>query len=80
MSRRLKAIYREGGFIIQQPCDLPEESEVSLIVQGPAKLPPEITDQGEVVRVLRMVAERMRSNPLPAQTPRLTREDLHGRR
>ncbi len=80
MNRRLKAIYREGGFVLQQPCDLPEESEVSLIVQGPARLPPEITDHGEVVRVLKIVTERMRKNPLPPQAPRFSREDLHGRR
>ena len=80
MKRWLKAIYRSGGFIPQQPCDLPEESEVHLIVQGPSKQPPDITDKGEAMRVLRMVTERMKQNPLPAEAPRFTREDLHGRR
>jgi hypothetical protein len=80
MNRSLKAIYRGGGFIPQQPCDLPEESEVSLIVQGPGKCQPKITDQGEVVRILKLVTERMKQNPLPTSAPRFTREDLHGRR
>ncbi len=79
MNRRLTAIYREGGFFPQQPCDLREESEVSLIVQGPSKRPPEITDPEEIGRILQMVTERMRRNPLPTQAPRFTRDDLHGR-
>jgi hypothetical protein len=41
---------------------------------------PTITDPLEKTLLLREVAERMRRNPIPAAAPRLSREDLHGRR
>ncbi len=79
MSQRIKAIYRKGGFFVLEPCDIPEESEVELIVEGPIKIAPEITDRQEAARVLAVVTERMRRNPLPQQAPRFTREELHER-
>lgn len=81
MSQTLKAIYRDGAFIPQTPCDLPEGAEVELTIQGPRLLPPKVTDPEERKRILEEMVERMRANPIPAGAPRrFTREELHERR
>jgi hypothetical protein len=43
------------------------------------KLPPKIEDPAERSRILRMVGQNMRNNPLPANAPRFTRDELHER-
>ena len=81
MSQTLKAIYRDGAFIPQSPCDLPEGEEVEITVRAPHFIPPTVTDPEERKRILREVVENMRANPLPADAPRrFTREELHERR
>ncbi len=80
MSQRLKAIYREGVFIPQTPCDLPEDSEVELIIEEPRVIPPAVADPLERRRILKRMVERMRANPIPANASRFTREELHERR
>ena len=81
MAQRLKAIYQNGAFIPQSPCDLPENSEVDLVIERPHVLPPLVTDPEERKRILAQLVERMRSNPIPAEAPlRFTREELHERR
>ena len=81
MSQTLKAIYRDGAFIPQSPCDLPEGVEVELTINAPHILPPEVEDPAERRRILEAMVVRMRANPLPADTPRrFTREELHERR
>lgn len=79
MPRRLKATYRKGAFVLEEPCELPEGCEVELAVQGPAVVPPAITDPEEQKRILRAVVQRMRATPLPENTPRWTRDWLHDR-
>ena len=80
MYQKARAIYRRGTFIPQQPCNIPEESEVELIIQGPLVLPPGVTNPLEKAHLLKIVAERMQQNPIPAGAPPLTRSELHGRR
>jgi predicted DNA-binding antitoxin AbrB/MazE fold protein len=80
MGQTLRAIYRQGAFIPQVACDLPDGSEVELIIQGPTILAPEVSDPEEREQILRKMIERMRQNPIPADSPRLTRESLHERR
>jgi predicted DNA-binding antitoxin AbrB/MazE fold protein len=81
MSQTLKAVYREGAFIPQTPCDLPEGAEVEITVCAPGVIPPRVADPEERKRVLREVVENMRANPLPADAPRrFTRDELHERR
>jgi len=80
MSQRLRAIYRDGAFVPQTPCDLPEDSEVELIIQGPYLLPPKVKDASARAQILKQIVERMRQNPIPAGAPRLTRDELHERR
>jgi predicted DNA-binding antitoxin AbrB/MazE fold protein len=80
MPHRLRAVYQEGVFVPKERCEIPEGSEVELIVQGPLTLPPEVKETAERKHLLRMVIERMQHNPLPVDAPRLTREALHERR
>ena len=79
MYQTVKAIYRAGTFILQEALDVPEESEMELIVQIPLVLAPEITDPTEQTRLLEIVTRRMQQNPIPAGVPHLTREELHAR-
>jgi len=80
MIRKIRAVYRDGVFCPERPCDLPENSEVELFVQGPSALKPAVTDQEQRDRILREIVERMQGNPLPPGAPRWTRDELHERR
>jgi predicted DNA-binding antitoxin AbrB/MazE fold protein len=80
MSQRLRAIYQGGAFIPQSPCDLPENSEVELIIEAPSVIPPAVADPEERKRIMSEIVENMRNNPIPANAPRFTREELHERR
>jgi predicted DNA-binding antitoxin AbrB/MazE fold protein len=81
MSQTVKAIYRDGAFIPQAPCDLPEGAEVELTINGPHVLPPTVTDPEERKRIMDELIHNMKSNPIPADAPpRFTREELHERR
>jgi predicted DNA-binding antitoxin AbrB/MazE fold protein len=80
MAHKVKAIYQSGVFVPEGPCDVPEGSEVELIIQSPLILPPEVKEAKERQHILRMVVERMQQNPLPVDAPGLTREALHERR
>jgi predicted DNA-binding antitoxin AbrB/MazE fold protein len=80
MSDKLKAIFNHGAFVPQEPVNLPEGSEVELIVQGPFVVPPIVKNSEEQKRIVRSVVQRMKQNPIPAGAPRLRREELHERR
>jgi predicted DNA-binding antitoxin AbrB/MazE fold protein len=80
MPRSVRAVYHNGVFVSQELCDIPEGSEVELIIHGPPLLPPEVKCSEEKVHILRRTVERMQQNPIPARAPRLTREALHERR
>lgn len=80
MNRKIKAIYRDGSFIPQEPCDLPEEAEVELMIQGPAVIPPKVKDPKEKELILKRLKRRILQNPFPEDAPVLTREELHERR
>ncbi|MGE4003773.1 MAG: DUF104 domain-containing protein, partial [Planctomycetaceae bacterium] len=72
--------YRDGAFLPESPVNLPNTSQVDLLVEGPTMLPPSIIDPDERRRVLKRVADRMRNNPIPAGAARLSRDELHERR
>lgn len=81
MAERLRAIYQNGAFVPQAPCDLPENSEVDLVIERFHVLPPLVKDPEERKRILEQLVGRMVSNPIPAAAPRhFTREELHERR
>ena len=77
---RVKAVYRDGSFVPREPCDVPEGTEVEIIVQGVPILTPTITDPEERARRLHQLVERMKQNPIPTEAPRFTRDELHERR
>jgi hypothetical protein len=80
MQQTLKAIYRNGTFILQTACNLPEDVEVELVVQSPQVIPPKITDINERRNFLKLLVERMQQNPIPTTAPQFTRDMLHERR
>lgn len=79
MPQFLKAIYRNGTFILENPCNLPEGVEVELFVQSSQVIPPQITDIGARQNFLKRLVERMQQNPIPSNAPRFTRDILHER-
>ncbi len=80
MPHALKAIYRNGTFILQTACNLPEGAEVELFIQSPQVMSPPISDVETKQRFLKSLIERMQQNPIPPNAPRFTREMLHERR
>ena len=80
MAQRIKAIYQDGAFVPQSPCDLPENAEVDLVIERPHVLPPLVTDPDERKRIMEELVQNMRDNPLPENAPHFTREELHERR
>lgn len=80
MNRKVEAVYRGGAFVPITPVELPEETRVSLTVQNPSIEPPAVTDPEEWSRMMECLVDRMQRNPIPADAPRFTREELHDRR
>jgi predicted DNA-binding antitoxin AbrB/MazE fold protein len=79
MPQALKAIYRNGAFILQTTFDLPEGTEVELLIQSPQVISPPISDAETKRQFLKLLIERMQQNPIPLNAPRLAREILHER-
>ncbi|MEJ5308265.1 MAG: hypothetical protein WHX52_00715 [Anaerolineae bacterium] len=67
-----KAVYRDGMLVLSEPLDVAEESIVEFVA-----LYPEVTDSQTQSRLLKVVTRRMRNNPLPAQSVKFSREELH---
>lgn len=80
MAQVLKAIYRNGAFILQTDFEMPEGTEVELLIQSPLVVSPLITDLETKRKFLKSLIERMQQNPIPMNAPRFTREILHERR
>lgn len=80
MAQTIRAIYHNGVFVPQSPCDLPENTEVEVKVRNSNVEMPSVTDTEERKRILATMVERMRANPLPEDAPRFTRDELHERR
>ena len=80
MPKALKAVYRSGALILQTELELPEGTEVELLLQSPQVLSPPISDAATKQQFLKSLVERMQQNPIPVDAPRFTREMLHERR
>lgn len=80
MPQALKAIYRNGAFILQTDFELPEGTEVELLIQSPQVVLPPIPDVETKQQFLKSLVERMQQNPIPLDAPRFTQEMLHERR
>jgi predicted DNA-binding antitoxin AbrB/MazE fold protein len=80
MPQALKAIYRNGTFILQTALELPEGTEVELLIQSPQMVSPPISDLETKQQFLKSLIERMQQNPIPMNAPQFTRDMLHERR
>ena len=83
MSVRLRAIFRDGAFVPitnGDKLDVPENTEVELIVHKPPVLPATAMNDEERERALRALMESWEQHPLAPDAPRLTRDELHERR
>ena len=118
MLEEFDAVYRDGVFVPDEPCDLADNTKVHLIlgnsrnpqpnvtdsaekrriveetiarmkanpissgphVYSPNVTPPTVTDPEERKQVLEKLYRMMAENPIPADAPKLTREEMHERR
>ena len=77
----LIAVFKDGVFRPETPVELPEGSRVVLSINKASNVaPPEVESPEERRRILREVVERMMRNPIPPDSPRFTRDELHERR
>ena len=80
MQDTVRAIYRNGTFVPVVPCQLPEETEVDVVIHDKAQInPPTVTDAAERARIRRDVVANMKKNSIPGNAPRFTRDELHER-
>ena len=79
MHQAIKAIYRNGAFILQTAFELPEGTEVELLIQSSQVVSPSVADLETKRQFLKSLVERMQHNPIPLNAPRFTREMLHER-
>ncbi|HEX5470376.1 MAG TPA: antitoxin family protein [Lacipirellulaceae bacterium] len=81
MQDMLPAVYRNGAFVPVVPCDLPEETKVRVIIDDTGRITPALEkDPHERARIRKELVARMQHNPIPANSPRFTRDELHERR
>jgi predicted DNA-binding antitoxin AbrB/MazE fold protein len=80
MTQALKAIYHNGTFILQSAFNLPEGTEVEILVQTPELRPPAIPSLEARKQLLQSLLERMQQNPIPLNAPAFIRDILHERR
>jgi predicted DNA-binding antitoxin AbrB/MazE fold protein len=80
MTQSLRAIYRNGAFVPQTAFELPEGTEVELLVQSSPITSPSIADTERKRKFLRALVERMQQNPIPLNAPPFNRDSLHERR
>ena len=75
MNNWIQAVYDHGAFVPKSPCDLPEKTEVELIVRIPSLVPAAVNDPDERAAILKRVVQWMRQHPLPADAPRYSRDE-----
>ena len=80
MIETLTAVFEQGSFHPESPCDLPEGSRVILSIKPADKIaasgPQSSEERGEI---LKEVVERMMRNPLPPDAPRFRRSEMYDR-
>ena len=77
----VRAVFEHGNFVPESPCNLPEGTKVLLALHSRrAVTAPQVSGTEGQARILRSVVERMQRNPLPANAPRFSRDDMHERR
>jgi predicted DNA-binding antitoxin AbrB/MazE fold protein len=64
MLKKFKAVYRDGAFILQEPCQLAENTEVELIVSKSHGDIKDIIDSDVRKEILHALLQRMRQTSL----------------
>jgi predicted DNA-binding antitoxin AbrB/MazE fold protein len=77
MPQALKAIYHKGTFVLKTAFELPEGTEVELLIQPLQVVSPPISNIENKQQFLKSLVERMQQNPIPVNAPQFTREMLH---
>lgn len=77
MNSVVTAVFQNGVFVPTTTCDFPENTEVQVMARGSTIIPPAVSDPAERARIRREALELMKQNPIPADAPRFTREQLH---
>jgi len=80
MIQKMAATFKNGAFVPDEECDLPENARVQVTVESDNRIQPKVTDEEERKAILKRMAERRRKNPIPENAPKFTREELHERR
>ncbi|MFM9159768.1 MAG: antitoxin family protein, partial [Dolichospermum sp.] len=65
MPPTLKSVYRNGTFVLETACNLPEGSEVELLIQSSSIVSPPISDVESKQHFLKSLISRMQQNPIP---------------
>ena len=80
MQESYRAIFRDGAFVPIVPCNLPEETEVRVVVQNGSEIvPPMESDSAKRAELKKRLLDRMSNSPLPPDAPKLNRDQLHER-
>ncbi len=75
----VRVVYREGAFVPQDKCELQDGAEGLVLVAPSAVEPPAITDPSERKRLLADLVGNLKNHPLPLDSPKLTRDQMHER-
>lgn len=84
----IEAVYKNGAFVPEKSFDFPEGARVKIVIETVVQesetksniQEPTITDPEERKKVLAQLIENMKSNPIPPEAPKFTREELYERR
>ena len=71
MLRKVKAVYVNGAFIPQEPCDFPENVEVELTVDTGSNYAHRIVDRETRKEILEALLQRMRDTSMIAHARRV---------
>jgi predicted DNA-binding antitoxin AbrB/MazE fold protein len=77
MDATVTAVFEDGVFRPDLPCDLPQGSRVVLAIHGLGEGVAVSADERRAIR--RRVVERMKRNPLPGDAPSFKRDDMYDR-
>lgn len=80
MTQNLTAVYHDGAFFPENPCSLPEGTRVTLQVEVPELTASRSADAEARREKMQTLLARMMANPIPANSPKFSREELHERR
>jgi hypothetical protein len=72
-------VYHGGAFVPKSGLNLDEGTEGFVVIDSAVARGALITDPAERGRLLADLVEEMKSSPLPTDSPRLSREQMHER-